>query len=244
LRLSAPLRQSLNTAQGAILPQTKESREQQMTEAPELPLIQPRVRTEPIQQRSAQRVTLLLDAAAALIDENGIDGLTTSDVAARSESSVGVVYRYFPNIQSLLRALAARNMQQFTDRVFSALVNDAADWRNSLDASMDAFVDMNRTTPGFRALRFGDVIDERFLEPELSNNAVLARAFSGLLAEKYGFAPDSDLVFSFEVVIEVADALLKRAFLLEKNGDERFISTAREVVRDYLRDHATLPEAS
>jgi AcrR family transcriptional regulator len=62
------------------------------------------IRTAPIQQRSSERITLLLDTAASLIDENGIDKLTTSDVAARSRSSVGVVYRYFPNIQSLLRA--------------------------------------------------------------------------------------------------------------------------------------------
>ena len=35
------------------------------------------VRTEPVQQRSTERITSLLDAAAHLIDQNGIDGLTT-----------------------------------------------------------------------------------------------------------------------------------------------------------------------
>ncbi|MCW2601807.1 MAG: transcriptional regulator, TetR family protein [Frankiales bacterium] len=211
---------------------------------PELPRLLQLVRTEPVQQRSAQRVALLLDAAAALIDEVGIDGLTTSDVAARSGSSVGVVYRYFPNIQSLLRALAARNLQQFTDRVYGELAGDSAHWRGALDAALDGFIEMNRTVPGFRALRFGDVIDERFLEPEFSNNSVLARSFAGLLAEKYEFDPDDDLVYNFEVVVEIADALLKRAFLLDRDGDERFIATAREVVGAYLRDHTTLPERS
>ena len=75
------------------------------------------VRTEPVQQRSTERITSLLDAAAHLIDQNGIDGLTTSDVATRSGSSVGVVYRYFPNIQSLLRALAMRNLERLTARI-------------------------------------------------------------------------------------------------------------------------------
>jgi AcrR family transcriptional regulator len=214
-----------------------------MSDPTDIPNLQPKVRTEPVQQRSTQRVALLLDAAAELIDENGIDGLTTSDVAARADSSVGVVYRYFPNIQSLLRALASRNMRVFTDRVFASLQEESADWRTALDESMDAFVDMNRTTPGFRALRFGDVIDERFLQPELSNNAVLARAFAGMLADKYQVPLDSDLVLHFEVVVEISDALLQRAFLLDRDGDERFISTAREVVGDYLRTHANFPEA-
>src|ERR1700744_3397739 len=96
-----------------------------MTEQAEPPALAAMVRTEPVKQRSAQRVAHLLDTAAALIDEAGIDALTTSEVAARSDSSVGGVYRYFPNIQSLLRALAARNLERFSQTIFDALSSDA-----------------------------------------------------------------------------------------------------------------------
>ena len=85
---------------------------QRMTAQPALATDKIVMRTEPVQQRSAERITLLLDAAATLIDDSGIDGVTTSAVAKRSSSSVGVVYRYFPNIQALLRSLAARNMER------------------------------------------------------------------------------------------------------------------------------------
>jgi AcrR family transcriptional regulator len=215
-----------------------------MSEQPDLVAAPSLVRTEPVQQRSAQRIELLLDAAAELIDEVGIDGLTTSDVATRSGSSVGVVYRYFPNIQSLLRALAARNMQLFTDTVFGALAGDSEDWRSVIEPAIDAFVHLNRTEPGFRALRFGDIINERFLEPELSNNSVLAHAFAGLLAEKYDIVPDAQIVFDLEVVVAIVDVLLQRAFLLDKAGDERFIRRAREVGMDYLASHVDLPSGS
>ena len=103
-------------------------------------------RTEPVQQRSAARITALLDAAAFLIDEHGIDGLTTSDVAARSQSSVGVVYRYFPNIQSLLRGLASRNMELFSARVFAELNADAGQWRTAIHSTIDVFVDQEGAT--------------------------------------------------------------------------------------------------
>jgi AcrR family transcriptional regulator len=214
-----------------------------MSDTTELPPIQPKVRTEPVQQRSTQRVTLLLDAAAGLIDENGIDGLTTSDVAARADSSVGVVYRYFPNIQSLLRALAARNMQRFTESIFNQIGSDSVEWRRTLDTAIDTFIEFNRSEPGFRALRFGDIIDDRFLEPEFSNNGVLARAFVGLLSEKYTFQPNEQILFDIEVVIEIADALLQRAFILDKRGDPRFIEAARRISNDYLLNHSELPEA-
>src|SRR6187431_3310269 len=91
------------------------------------------VRAEPVQQRSAERITALLDAAADLIDEHGIDGLTTSDVATRSASSVGVVYRYFPNIQSLLRALAVRNMDRFNARMAEQVKGNEASLHELLD---------------------------------------------------------------------------------------------------------------
>lgn len=212
-----------------------------MSNSPDLRSVQITVRTEPVQQRSSERITLLLDVAAGIIDDNGIDGLTTSEVAARSGSSVGVVYRYFPNIQSLLRALAARNMQLYTDRVFASLTSDATQWLDAVDETINAYADLNRQVPGFRALRFGDIIAERFLDPELSNNAVLAHAFAGLLGEKYDFEPDEKLVFELEVVVEIVDALMKRAFLMDRNGDEKFIARAREISANYLREHTELP---
>ena len=195
------------------------------------------VRTEPVQQRSTERITSLLDAAADLIDRNGIDGLTTSDVATRSGSSVGVVYRYFPNIQSLLRALASRNMEKFTSRIFGAMSEQPEEWMTAMNTAIDAYVDLLRNEPGFRALGFGDVIDKRFIQPDASNNSVLAAEFTELFTKQYGLAPSEDLSIDLEIIIEIADALLHRAFLYEKQGDERFIAKLRTIVHDYMGRH-------
>jgi AcrR family transcriptional regulator len=195
-------------------------------------------RTEPVQQRSADRITNLLDTAAALIDERGIDGLTTSDVAVASGSSVGVVYRYFPNIQSLLTALATRNMRRFSERVFGSAPEQPQSWHAAANSAIDACVDLSRHEPGFRALGFGNVISRRVLQPEAgSNNAVLARAFNELLVEQYGLQPSDELAFDIEVVIEIGDALLNRAFLTDPEGDPRFIDKLRVIVDEYMAPH-------
>jgi AcrR family transcriptional regulator len=192
------------------------------------------VRTDPVQQRSAERISLLLDAAASLIDQDGIDGLTTSDVATKSESSVGVVYRYFTDIQALLRALAARNLDKFTDAIFHVMDEEPSEWTTALDKVIDAYVHLMRHESGFRALRFGDVIDERFLKPDRSNNTVLAEQFTQLLVARYSLSPSDELSFDLEVLVEMADAILHRAFLYEPQGDERFIAKLRSMVRDYM----------
>ncbi len=142
------------------------------------------LRTTPIQQRSSDRMQSLLDAAAVLIDEEGIDGVTTTAVAYRSRSSVGVLYRYFPNVDSLLKALAQRNMQRYMDRVQEGADRaGAAPW-SAWDNTLATYVDMYRHEPGFRHLGFGDIIVERYLDEEPTNSTVVARIFAQMLSEE------------------------------------------------------------
>jgi AcrR family transcriptional regulator len=195
------------------------------------------VRAEPVQQRSAERITSLLDAAAELIDANGIDGLTTSDVATRSGSSVGVVYRYFPNIQSLLKALAARNLDKFTTRLRELLPEDSSDSEGAINAGIDTYIEMGRTEPGFRALRFGDVIEDRFIRDEPGVTLGMSSMFTELLVTRYGINSTPELAFDIEVLVEIADALLHRAFRYDTQGDERYIARLREIVRDFIASH-------
>lgn len=203
------------------------------------PLVAPtfEVRTEPVQQRSAERITALLDAAAALIDSQGIDALTTSAVAERSGSSVGVVYRYFPNIQSLLRGLAARNVERFTGLVRRAGEQIEAEqgWGAGVDATIDAYIQLMRSEPGFRALKFGEVIDSRFVGGDPGHTAGLIDGFREILVEKYGLPSTPEFIFDLEVVVEIAGALLQRAFRHDRQGDERFIAKLRSMVRDALQ---------
>ncbi len=228
------------------------------------PTASTRIRTEPVQQRSTARVTLLLDAAAALIDEKGIDGLSTSDVATRSGSSVGVVYRYFPNIQFLLRALAARNLERFLERAFPAdsfpsgsFSSDnsssgssssegaaGARWLERLDQPFDAYVELARAEPGFRALRFGTIIDERFVGRDDSTSGVnandeLVAALVEVLHKRYArLDPSESLLLDLEVAVEAATALLQRAFTTDSEGDPRFIAKAKSITREILTDYS------
>lgn len=47
------------------------------------------------------RVAAVLEAAAAVIDEKGYAGATMAEIAARSGTKIGSLYRFFPNKESL-----------------------------------------------------------------------------------------------------------------------------------------------
>lgn len=64
--------------------------------------------TPPKQERSLQTLNRLLDAAEKVLEEDGLDAATVPVIARRARVSVGVVYRRFPNKDTLIRAVYER----------------------------------------------------------------------------------------------------------------------------------------
>ena len=200
-------------------------------------------RTTPVQQRGQARVDALLDAAAEIVAASGIAALTTSAIAERSGSSVGAVYRYFPNADAVLIALADRNRDLFAARVAAEVgANLPADWRGFTSACIDVYADLAATVPAFRVIRFGDVVAVRFTNRESENNAVIGQALGEYLIDNYGFAGTEDLVFRTQIALECADAVTRRAFLRDGEGEQRYVDAAKALVRCILAPLA--PDAS
>lgn len=65
-------------------------------------------RKQPRQARSQVTVEVLLDATAILLVAEGFAGTTTTRVAEKAGVSIGSLYQYFPNRESLVRAVARR----------------------------------------------------------------------------------------------------------------------------------------
>ncbi|MDQ2700570.1 MAG: TetR family transcriptional regulator [Actinomycetota bacterium] len=193
------------------------------------------MRRAPVQARSQERVKLLLDTTAALVDEVGIEGVTTGLLAERAEVSIGSVYRFFPDRISLMKALSARNLQRFGERYLAEFERLQVDtWQEAVDVTIAQFVEMLENEPGFRALRFGDVIDEQLLDGEDRNTRLRIESFTYLLTERLGVKENENLERQVQVVTEICDSLLTRAFLEDPAGDRWMIDECRAVVRNYM----------
>lgn len=68
-------------------------------------------RREPMQQRSRERVEQILEAAATLIQEQGLPALSTRAVAERAGVPVATLYRYFENSDAIITAFLDRQME-------------------------------------------------------------------------------------------------------------------------------------
>ena len=74
-------------------------------------------RKTPVQRRSAFTVQSLLEATIQVLLKDGADRLTTIRVAERAGVSVGTLYQYYPNKQSLLFALVEQHLNSVSDAI-------------------------------------------------------------------------------------------------------------------------------
>ncbi len=199
------------------------------------PDARPSLRNEPVQARSAARLSALLDAAAQIVDEIGYERLTTAMVAERAGASIGTVYRYFPDRIAVLQALAARNLERVLEKTTNEILDPKNEtWASALKAASAVLIDAHRTEAGFSGLRFGDVLDLRPASLDRTFNSIVSDRIVDALVERFGFTDSPEFRFRFETAVEISDALATRAFARDPQGDEAFLQVSRDVVGQLL----------
>ncbi|QTO23342.1 TetR/AcrR family transcriptional regulator [Burkholderia seminalis] len=66
-------------------------------------------RRPPTQSRGRARVEAILDAAGAIVAAEGLAGLTMHGIARRAQTSIGSLYHFFPDRNSVVQALVDRH---------------------------------------------------------------------------------------------------------------------------------------
>jgi AcrR family transcriptional regulator len=92
----------------------------------------------PQRQRGRLRVAAILEAGAEAFREKGYDAVTMTEIAARSGTTFGSLYRFFPSKEALANALLAQYAQRTLDRL-AELAEQAAAMNAA--ALADALID-------------------------------------------------------------------------------------------------------
>jgi AcrR family transcriptional regulator len=124
------------------------------------------------QARSKRTQESLLDAAAVLFSEKGVDATSVVDVAERAGCSVGSLYHHFRDKRALLYAVFERMGEQLQSTAREAV--DPARWRGAsiediLRGYLNFSLEVGRDRPvfkhaGLEASRNDPVLRERLAE--------------------------------------------------------------------------------
>lgn len=142
---------------------------------------QPAARRQPSQQRSRERMELILEVASQLIVERGSGPLKMNEIADQSGMSIGSLYRYFPDKRAVIRTLAERHAAESRRCIAEALapVRTKVELAAAFSALVDQYHALLRDTPLMRDLSFGMRADKELAAIELAES----RACGALLAE-------------------------------------------------------------
>ena len=116
--------------------------------SPIAPRSLPQPRKAPRQARSQAMVEAILEATARVLAERGYAGTNTNVVAERAGVSVGSVYQYFPNKDSLVTALHERHGGQMYAAIAAVLAAERPDGlRGHVQAMVRALLAAHRVAP-------------------------------------------------------------------------------------------------
>ena len=108
------------------------------------------------QQRQAETTrTALLDAAARIAAQEGLDALTIRRLAGEMSYAPGTVYRYFKNKDAILHELCGEVEDQLRQRIESSLAPDEG-FERTLRAVFGAVFELALDTPDRYALFVAD----------------------------------------------------------------------------------------
>jgi len=208
-------------------------------------------RRDPVQERSHETVSRVLAAAGRLLARGvSAQGLTTAQIAAEAGLSVGALYRFFPDKQAVVDAIARHHLAVFQEELAAGLMAALPDSpAGFLAAVVDAFVRYLEAHADFRMIAYahpgggaasghhgggGRAISMAMFEQQAGGGemAGMVREFLSLM---FGIAADEAFDFRLRLAAEIGDRLIAHAFA---QGDlalrARVLAEAKRVLAGYL----------
>jgi AcrR family transcriptional regulator len=165
----------------------------------------------PKQQRSRESYERVLQAARELLEENGFEGFTAQQVAARANVSIGAIYERFGNKETLLHTVHARLMDtiaQFVDAQQAPLPDGAGDLVEELVQRVAATMAAHRAI--LRAFMHLGALDDVIAERGSLESIELGRRFKAALRPHAAEMAHPDPEVALDVAFRIAYSTLAR----------------------------------
>jgi AcrR family transcriptional regulator len=218
--------------------------EEPFNSAEEIATESPSPRRAPVQLRSQQTVQRVLDAASALLQRVSLEEITTTRIAEEAGLSIGALYRFFPDKQTIIDAIAVRHVEQFKasvePKLLKLVIRDVAGLKKFeparvLDAVVDAYVVYLDAHPDFRTISFGRHISPATKEREASPQVGLPGLLKQFIVRRLGMADSAELDLRLRVVSEAGERLIAYAYERPTRDDrDRIIAEMKRMLARYL----------
>jgi AcrR family transcriptional regulator len=190
-----------------------------------------------MQARSRERLRRVLDAADEVLAAEGPEAFTTTRLAEVAGVSIGSVYRFFPDKEAIVEALAMRYWSDFEDLVAGvAEADEAQPLDDPIGAVLDVLVAGFRARPGFLGLWFGGLRSEHVRDVTRPTRTAIASSIERILQRHWPDAPPDTRARVSEMAVLSGDGLLREAFRRDQNGDPAVLAESKHMLRAYIAE--------
>jgi AcrR family transcriptional regulator len=191
------------------------------------------LRRTPTQRRALKRVERILDAADGVLAREGVIG--TRPVAEAAGVSIGSLYHWFPDKESIALALALRHWSELSELV-EAIADraESGELREPIGDAFQALADGFRARPGFLALWFGDLRTAELREATRPSRERVATSVQRILRVTHPRADPALAATVARVVTLLGDGVLREAFRVDRHGDPLLLAEGAHALRAYV----------
>jgi AcrR family transcriptional regulator len=176
------------------------------------------------------RVAAILEAAAAVIDEKGYEGATMAEIAARSSTKIGSLYRFFPDKESLADTIVV-SARENLDAVFDQFDSGVSGLSiRALTDDLMALIFELFARPAFMELL--DTGQEWSIKREEFKKAMQERVAKTLMIHSPTLAKKSASDIALVVMLNVKAVATHRSLL---PPDSSLPEEFRDMTRHYLQ---------
>jgi AcrR family transcriptional regulator len=191
------------------------------------------IRVAPKQERSARRLAVFLQAAAELFSEIGFDATTMQAIADRSNSSIGALYNYFPDKQSIAGTLLSRYAEELQWRLKSLMEHsEKLSTAQFAGLFIDCIIEFAQERPAYLSLHTAPIRFRRDPAARKALRTIVANAFR---AKNPALSSERSLLVA-NVAVQLVKGMI--TFFLESDVKTKPLVVAefRRVLTSYLEE--------
>jgi AcrR family transcriptional regulator len=198
-------------------------------------------RKQPSQGRSRLTVRQIVEAAARVFEERGYAEATTNGIAERAGFSIGSLYQYFPNKESILAVLLEQHTQEVANAVEAIrrhVAEESHDLVGVLHHFVETMVELHSKNPRLQHVLLEEAPRPPHLKAKLRELEEAAMESTEVLLRANPQVGIEDYRTAAYLAVQSVETLVHR-FVIEPPDEvsrERFAGELVQMLVRYLRE--------
>lgn len=194
------------------------------------------LRRKPKQERSIQRLDLILNAAANIIAEKGVNAMRMTELAVVAKVPIGSVYQYFPEKAAIVKTLFDRHaaaIQAKTAEMF-ADVRSLDEALDLISMTIDWYYEEYRNDAVYLGVWMGTETDRDLLRLNIEHSNRVAEIFHDAVRTLAPELCDQQMEARTYLFSHLIGASIRLAVMSEETLARRMLDEWKRVIRASL----------